>query len=247
MVQAAGVLVLLGVIGLIIGIFYRFKSARLAAAPFVKTGDLASRGEAVAGPKGAVSVQGAARVDKPLVAPASGKPCLFYEFRIVGHWKTGETKHSKTYVDHKMGTSFWLDDGSGPVHVLMDDVQHGDFDTEKSFSETKKEGFFAGLKQAVGRGEPIVFGQFSYQPEMGHAATEFHCEERILAVAPQMFALGKAKGNAIGAPDWTQLVLSPKTRDQLVGETAKVAFWGLVGGGAAAGVGAVLGLVSRFI
>src|SRR5207248_8916787 len=116
------------------GAFFKFKSARLSKAPLVSTGDAAQRGAQVAGEKGAISVQGAVRVQEPLIAPASGKPCLYYELKVVGHWKSGETNHSKNYVEEKHYAQFAIDDGSGPVPVLP--AKGGDIDTVKRFEET---------------------------------------------------------------------------------------------------------------
>ena len=49
-----------------------------------------------------------------------------------------------------MSADFTIDDGSGAVKV--DASKGGDFDDvlEKTFDQTKKEGFFADLKNAVG-------------------------------------------------------------------------------------------------
>ncbi len=245
MAQAAAVLIGLGIIALIVGAFYKYKSARLASAPLVSTGDASRNGAGVAGAKGAISVQGNVLLQQPLVAPCSGKQCLYFEVEVMGHWKEGDSNKSKSYAKEKRAAQFALDDGSGAVPILAE--KGGDFDMEQSFSETKKEGFFDDLKAIVGKGQPMMFGQYEFHNPVGSIANKFVCTEKILPVAPRLFALGKTTGTAIGDPDWTQLILSPKTREEIMAATAKIASNALIGGGAAAGVGAILTVVARMM
>ena len=48
-------------------------------------------------------------------------------------------------------------------------------------------------------------------------------------------------------PGWTSLVLSPKSREELLGETAKQAQYALIGGGAALGLGVLVGIISSLM
>ena len=241
----ATILSALGVIGLIWGLMQKFKAGRLAKAPFVKTGDAANRGAAVAGPRGAVSAEGNVACGAPLTAPASGTPCLYYELKVEGSWKDGDSTKSKDYVDEKQAAIFAVDDGSGPVDVLASGG--GDFDMEETFSETKKEGFLADLKGAIGKGKPIMFGQYAFENPPMSKANKFKCTERVLKVHPRLYVLGKSEGRAIGSPSWTSLILSQKSRDQLMGATAKAAKGFLIGGAAVLGVGVILGVISLFV
>ncbi len=235
-----------GIVALIWGFVQKFKAGRLAKAPFVKTGDAAAKGASVAGEKGAISVQGRVNASQLLTSPVTGTQCLYYELKVVGKWKDGDTEKSKDYVDEKAAAQFMVDDGTGGIRV--DASKGGDFDCiEKSFDETKKEGMFADLKSAVGKGQPIMFGSYAFQNPPMSTANKFECVEKIVKPQQQLFVLGKIENNTIGSPSWTSLILSSKTRDELLGSTAKAAKNFLIGGAAAAGVGVVLGVVSKFV
>src|SRR5438045_2147495 len=99
-----GIGILLGMLGLaapVFGLVQKHKSGRLAGAPLVKSRDAATRGGEVAGPKGAISVEGAVHCAQPLVSPVTGTPCLYYEVKVVGHWKEGDTTKTKDYYAEK--------------------------------------------------------------------------------------------------------------------------------------------------
>jgi len=234
----------LGLIFVIYGLFQRYKAGRLLKAPFASTGDVASRGSAVADPKGAVSVQGEVKCAAPLIAPASGTPCLYYELKVVGKWKDGDSTQSKDYVDEKRCAEFTLDDGSGAVRI--DASEGGDFEPfEKTFEQTKKEGFFADLKNAVGKKEPIVFGQYQFDNPPMSKANEFVCVEKVLKVQPRLFVLGKHESGRLAAPKWTSMIVDARSRDELLGATAKSSKRSLIGGGVALAAGVILGIVSN--
>jgi hypothetical protein len=176
----------------------------------------------------------------------TGTECLYYELKVVGKWKEGDSEKSKDYVDEKSAAQFTVDDGSGSIRI--DASKGGDFDCmEKTFDETKKEGFFADLKGAVGKGEPIMFGNYAFANPPMSTANKFECVERVVRPQQQLFVLGKIGGGAIGSPSWTSLILSKKSREELMGSTAKAAKNFLIGGAAAAGVGVILGIVSRMM
>ncbi len=235
-----------GLIALIWGFMQKFKAGRLSKAPFVTTGDAAAKGESVAGEKGAISVQGAVKAPKLLTSPVTGTACLYYELKVVGKWKDGDSEKSKDYVDEKSATQFVVDDGSGAIRI--DASKGGDFDCmEKVFDEIKKEGMFVDFKSAVDKDQPIMFGNYAFQNPPMSAANKFECIEKVVKPQQQLFVLGKIESGAIGSPSWTSLILSSKSRDELLGSTAKAAKSFLIGGAAAAGVGVILGVVSRFI
>ena len=246
MIYAALILVAGGIVALIWGAMQKFKAGRLASAPFVQTGQAASNGAGVANPKGAISVQGTVQVAQPLRSPVSGTECLYYELEVIGKWKDGDTSKSKSYVDQKMAAQFFVNDGSGAVRV--DAAGGGDFEQlETKFDETRKEGFFADLKSAVGKGESIVFGHYAFNNPPMSKADEFRCVERVLPLQPSLYVCGKSDQNAITAPSWTSLILSNKSRDELLGATAKAAKSFLVGGAAASAAGTILGVVSNLV
>lgn len=236
------ILVVLGIIGLIWGLMQKFKAGRLSKAPFVKTGDAASKGDSVAGEKGAISVEGNVKCDQPLLSPVTGTPCLYYELKVIGTWKDGDSNQSKDYVDEKQAATFTLDDGTGGVKIVAG--KGGDFEPmEKTFDETKKEGFFADLKNAVGKGQPMMFGKYAFNNPPMSKADKFQCVEKVVKVQPKLYALGKLEGNAIGSPSWTSLILTNKSRDELLGSTAKGAKNFLMGGGIALALGVILSII----
>jgi hypothetical protein len=239
----AALLVVAGIVCLIWAAMQKFKAGRLAKAPFAKTGEVASNGDKVAGEKGAISVEGDVKCAAPLISPVTGTPCLYYELKVMGSWKEGDETKEKEYHSEKKAAAFGIDDGSGIVQV--DASSGGDYEPfEKTFDETKKEGFFADLKSAVGKGEPIMFGKFAFENPTMSVADKFTCTEKLVKVQPRMFALGKHEGGQIKSPSWTSLILSNKTRDALLGSTAKAAKNFGIGGGAALAVGLILGIVS---
>src|SRR5688572_8191650 len=93
-------LVALGIIGIIVGIFQRVKAGRVTDAPLVSTGDAASRGQQLAGPKGQISAQGGVMCQQPLYAPVTGTPCLFFELKVTAEWKDGDTTKTKE-IEHQ--------------------------------------------------------------------------------------------------------------------------------------------------
>lgn len=234
-----------GIVALIWGAMQKYKAGRIAKTPLVGTGDAAIQGEAAAGPKGAMSVQGDLKVQTPVVSPVTGTECLYYELKVTGTWKDGDTQKSADYVDEKYAADFGIDDGSGTV--MINAQEGGDFELVKTFDETKKEGFLADLKGAVGKGEPIMFGGYPFENPPMSRANMFKCVERVLPITPKVFALGKVNGNVIGPPGWTSLILSSKTREELLGGAAKTAKLCLIGGAASAGVGAIVGVVGTIL
>ena len=242
----AGLLIAIGIVVAIFGGYKTWQAKKLAGAPLGKTGEIVSKGDEVSGEKGAISAEGDVSVPKPLISPVTKTECLYYELKVVGTWKDGDSTKSKTYVVEKIAAGFTLDDGSGPVPV--DASQGGDFDNlEKTFSETKKEGLFADLKSAVGKGEPMMFGEYAFENPPMSKADKFECTEKVVKVAPRMYVCGKHAEGVITSPGWTGLIMSNKSRDELLGSTQDTAKKTLIGGGVAVGVGVLLGIISAFI
>lgn len=240
------ILCALGIIALIYGGMQKYKAGRLSSTPLVRSGDVARDGDAVAGERGAISTEGAVRCDAPLISPCSGTPCLAYELRVVGRWKSGDKQRSKTYVEELRAAAFTVDDGSGPVAV--DASNGGDFDPwQEGFDERKNEGFLADLKGAVGKGEPIMFGRYAFENPPMSKADRFQCTEKYLPLVQSLYVVGKFEDGCIQAPAWTALILSDKGRAALMIETAGGAKKALMAGGAMIGVGALLGLVSQLM
>jgi len=240
----AALLIAGGIVALIVGGYLKFRGGRIAKTPLVPTGE-AARNPTSADGSGRVSVQGAVRCHQPLLAPASGTPCLYYSLKVEGSWKEGDATKSKTYVEDKRAAAFELDDGSGGVPI--DAGGGGDMDLKQTYSESKKEGFFADLKSAVGKGEPMMFGHYAFQNPPMSKANNFRCVEMIVPLPEQAFVLGKLQQGVITGAGMVGLMLSPKSRDELLGASAKNAKMAFIGGAAAAGVGLVVGVVSALV
>ena len=234
----AAILVAGGIVALIVGAYLQFKGGRITKTPFVPTGQAASTA-------GKVSVQGAVQCPEPLASPVTGTPCLYYVLKVEGFWKAGDSNKSKVYTEEKVAAPFQLDDGSGGVPI--DVSGGGDVDMQKTFDETKKEGFFADLKGAVGKGEPMMFGNYAFHNPPMSKANKFKCTERIVPMPSQAFALGKMEQGVITGAGMLGLMLSPKTRDELMGSSAKNAKMAFIGGAAAAGLGMVVGAISAIL
>ncbi|HJL02983.1 MAG TPA: GIDE domain-containing protein [Polyangiaceae bacterium LLY-WYZ-15_(1-7)] len=234
----AAILLAGGLVALFVGGYLKLKGGRITKTPLLPTGQAAGHRD------GLVSVQGAVRCAEPLIAPASGTPCLYYALEVVGSWKAGDSRKSKKYVEQKHAAAFTLDDGSGGVGVDL--TKGGDMGLERSFSETQKEGLLADLKSAVkGRGEAMQFGGFTFQNPTMSKADRFECVERIVPVPERAFALGKIdEAGRVGPSGVLGVMFSAKSREELLGASAKNAKLAFLGGAAAAAVGGVLGLIT---
>lgn len=229
-----GLILVVGLLCLIVGLMNRAKAGRVADAPLVSTGDAASRGAAGAGPKGAISVQGAVSCPEPLTAPFTGEPCLYWAVKVVAEWKEGDTNRTKELQAEKRAAAFGLDDGSGVVPIQAG--KGGDFEPMKHVRETKGTGLGAILA-----GE-VTFGNLRIPTGKFPGGTKFTLTEDIVPLTPRLYACGKTVGGGIEEPGWRSLLLSDKNRDDLLAAATKGAKQFFVGGGIASAVGA-LGLV----
>ena len=235
-------LIAVGIIVLGVGAYQKYQAKRMASAPFVPTGEIVSKGEAVAGDKGAISTEGDVEYTDLVTSPVTGTECLYYELKVEGTWKEGDSSRSKTYVEDKVAAAFSINDGTGAV--LIDAKEGGNFDgMEKTFDETKKEGFFADLKAVAGKGEPMMFGAYAFENPPMSKADKFQCTEKVFKPAPKLYAMGKLSEGVITSPSWTALTLSPKSREELMGSTEALAKKLFMGGGIAVGVGVLFGII----
>jgi hypothetical protein len=234
------VAVMLGIVGIIWGIFNKIRAGRVVDAPLVTTGDAAARGAAVASPKGAISVEGNVACAAPLVAPVSGVPCLWYSLKCTAHWEDTEGKKSKELDERKEGTRFTIDDGSGPVTV--DAAKGGSFEPTKTSKQTKGAGLIGGLT-----GQAIQFGNYTVEPGLlGGVGRTYEVEEEYMPVPTFLFACGVVgPGNVITSPAWRTLMLLPDTREKLLGAAQKTAKLSLAGGAASFALGAALTVVAQ--
>ena len=240
MVGLGSLVIAIGICVVLFGAYKKFQAGKLASAPFVSTGD-ASSGTGV-GEKGAISCEGEVKCDQLLISPVT--ECLFYELKVVGTWKEGDSSRSKDYIHEKKAAPIQLDDGSGAVPVNAGDG--GDFDgLEKTFEESKKEGLFADLKGAVGKGEPIMFGEYPFENPPMSKADKFSCTEKVLKPSAKLFASGKFADGVITTPDGMlgSLMLSSKSRDELLGDTETQAKNFMMYGGIGAAIGLLIVII----
>lgn len=114
---------------------------------------------------------------------------------------------------------------------------------QKTFDETKKEGrILANLK-----GESIAFGSYSFANPPMSKANQFRCIEQVVPIPEKAFALGKLKDGVVTSGGMLGMLFSSRTREELLGSTAKNSKAAFIGGAAAAGVGLVVGLVSTLV
>jgi hypothetical protein len=238
MVQIALVLIALGFIALVVGFMERLKAGRVSDAPLVKTGDAAARGAAVANAKGGLSAEGNVLCREPLVSPVTGVPCLYYSLKVTASWKDGDHEKSRELTKEKRAAQFAIDDGSGPVPV--DARDGGDFEPSQKKEETQSTSLLGGLT-----GKDLVFGNYRISTGLLSLGTKYEVVEEVLPVVPRLYACGKTgAGGAIAAPGWRSLILSAKSRDELLAGAAKNAKMFLGGGAGAFAVGVALAVVA---
>lgn len=230
-------IIAVGFIALIWGVFQKVKAGRVADAPLVGTAQ-AAQGQG-AGPKGQISSQGRVVCQQPLVSPVTGTPCLYYKLKTEAHWKSGNENKSKTIDEQKVAAQFALDDGSGPVWV--DAREGGDFDT-KNHNEEKSTGLLGGIT-----GQDLIFGNYRVSTGMMSLGTKYVVREEVLPISANLYACGKTANGSIAAPGWRSLILSTKTRDELLSHATKSAKTFLIGGSASFAVGLVMAIVGAII
>lgn len=177
-----------GIVAVAYGALSQAKARRALEAPLARTADVA-RGQVRVGANRQVSVHGGVICVRALVAPVSGKPCLFYRVTRTAKWNDGDKIASKVLDQQVRAAHFAVDDGSGAVWI---DARHGgDFEPMLRRTDAKSGAF----------------------------GTTYEIEEEILPVLPRIYVCGRApeRGGAIEASTFRPLIISSKTRDELIG------------------------------
>lgn len=243
MEQLGIVLVVVGLAGLVWGIVQKLKAVRIASAPFASTGSIAM-GTAPIGPRREISAEGRVHCPSTLVAPFSGRRCLYYSIKCTAEWKEGDTKRTKVIDEQKVATPFSIDDGSGAVWV--DATEGGDFDPIQSKRDTKGSG---GLFAAMAGGV-LEFGEYRVSTSCDGVPSDatYTVEERVLPLVGRLYACGVVDPTgAIGAPKWRQLVLSSKSRDELFASSSRNAKIFIPIGAVLSVIGVWIGIVDLFL
>jgi hypothetical protein len=223
-------LVFIGFVALVFGLLQHLKGKKILAAPFKKTGEIASN-PGVADAKGIVSCEGAIQAQQPAMAPCSGTPCVYYEIEVIQEWRrhviTEDGSKTETGKDTiqtvKNGAVFMVDDGSGPIAV--NPCEGMDIELDKSFEQ----------EQNVSHGD-CIFGQF--RTHVPHASGDRHgtgvkVREKIVPVQGGMFVMGQLMNQQISKPQGMlgTLRASRKGRAALLGATKRNAMIGFIAGG----------------
>ena len=223
-------LVAVALVAIIVGVMNQMKAKKILAAPFKKTGEIAQNPQ-VADAKGTISCEGAMVVQQPLMAPCSGKPCVYYEIELIRSWeKSVQTenglkteKGTDSISTNKQGSQFGVNDGSGPVGV--DARSDFDCEMEKSFEQM----------QNVSYGD-VVFGQ--YRANVPYDSSDkrtlgIKAVEKLVPAQGNIFVMGKLVAGYITKTDGMlgKLIASTKGRDKLLGATKRNALIGFIAGG----------------
>ena len=248
-----GIGALLLAIAFIAGIYWFImsrKAGKIRDVPFRKPSEIQQQGPASADAKGQVSCEGQVQ-GQPLIAPASGQPCLYWEFELVRQWEKSSTDSngnrststgSTSVNTEKLGTVFTLTDGTGGVAI--DATKKPDTDLKTSHSSEIRIGMLL-------PGE-LQFGNLRTQvPHLpgGENVKGFKGVEKIVPfqAGQTLFALGKLSqgqyGPTLGDMGWSSLMLSDKGREATLGSAAKGAKIGMITTAASTGIGAILLIV----
>ena len=242
-----GLLLAIGFIAAIYWFIMARKAGKIKNVPFRKPSEIAAQGPASADATGQVSCEGQVQ-GQPLIAPASGQPCLYWEFELVREWEkystdsngNRTTSSGSTSVNtEKLGTVFTLTDGTGGVAI--DCTKKPDTDLKTSHSSEIRIGMLL-------PGE-LMFGNLRTQvPHLpgGENVKGFKGVEKIVpfTAGQTLFALGKLSqgqyGPTLGDMGWSSLMLSDKGREATLGSAVKGAKIGMITTIASSAIGAIL-------
>jgi hypothetical protein len=234
----AALLIVASIVAIVYGFLMKLRAGRVADAPFVKTGEAAQKGAAVANAKGAISAEGNVTCQQPLVSPVSGTTCIYYEVKVTAAWTEGQTHKIKEMGTEKRAAQFAIDDGSGPVWV--DAREGGDFEPEQVKSETKSPGLIGGIA-----GQDLIFGNYRVSPGILSIGTKYTVKETVVPAVQRLYVCGKVgSSNEITKPSWRNLLMTHKSRVDFLGHATQTAKFAFIGAGAGIGLGAILGVVA---
>ncbi len=216
-------MVVLGLAVVAAGLVTRNKARRILSTPLRRTGEAAN---AQLGP---ASFEGAVASQQPLAAPCSGLPCAYYHLLIEKKVKekqgTTTTVSWKKVSEQHQGSTFWIDDGSGPVVVHAHDAIEADL--AKTFSGPPPGGPGLGmLANMVGN---MILGH--------EEILEYRATEKIIPINARLFALGALQGGQLVKPASGKLIASTRGRAALVGSKNKISVALFAFGGALAAGG----------
>jgi hypothetical protein len=254
MFEVGIVLIVVGAMALAGMFVTKHKAGRLANTPFAKTGEAA----ASAGEKGAISVEGTVGCAAPLTSPVTHTSCLVYTVEVTAKWKVGEESESRKFRDDKQVASFSVDDGSGSIQVVPQDVS-GLEDFNKTFDKTKDLGLMA-----AAQGGPIEFGDngFTVDPDQSYEehgknlvlppsvrnTANFEVEEHTLGIPNTVYVCGfLQEDGSIADATWQSLLMTSKSREDYLGATMTMVKRTKIVSMIALPLGGILALVGKLL
>ena len=193
-----------------------------------------------------VELKGTGSTNNPLTAEFSKKPALYYEATVVreyevteqekdsdGNYRTVTKRKSETVSSNKLGTPFYLDDGSGKQILI--DIEGADLDLINSFDRFEQNA-------------PAGFSLSSLLSS-GSKTLGYRYKEKMLPVGAKLYILGEASDRrgelAVIKPQekGKKFIVSTKSEEEILKSTEGAAMWKMVGAIALAviGVGMVIG------
>lgn len=242
------ILLFIGVLALIGGVIQKVRAGRIGNTPFAGTGQVATQGRSVADAKGSISTQGQVQTQQLLTSPVSGAPCVYYAMKLEVEWTEDNVEHKYTVTEDAQAVAFALNDGSGPAVVHIDAKRGGEFPSQKPFERKK---FSRGLMASLGQRPLEVTPQFTIpasvqvQGPLGRmlevpVTATYYVSEQYLEPKGPLYVNGKlGDDGSITSPNWTSLILSDKSRDDLLASTMGFAKKAFIGGGVASPLGVV--------
>ena len=251
MLGIGAIILVVGTLALIGGILKKMRAGRIGSTPFATPSQIAQNGKGLADPKGSIATEGQVRHGQLLTSPVTNTQCLFYQLKLEAKWKIGDKERSEVLIDQSEAAPFHIADSNGQVAVTLDPKQSSDYDVTSPFNAKR---FTRGLLATM-TGKPIevtpsfsIPGQLHYT-ELGRqyeipTTANFYVTERVLEPKPFFHVNGKLQDDgSIGSPKWASLMVKEKNREVLLADSAGAAKKLFIGGGAGAGIGAVLAVV----
>lgn len=251
MTALGGFILFVGVLALLGGLRQRMRLGRLSTTPFAPPSEVASKGKAIADPKGSISTEGQVKHGDLLTSPVTKTPCLFYAMKLEAEWKVGESETKKTITETTEGMVFQVTDAQGQVSVHVEPNIHATKDDLALTEKYSRKKFSRGLLGSM-TSKPIevtphfqIPGSVYYesggkQYEVPSHAN-FFITENVLEPKPFFYVNGKLNDDGvIGKHNWIGLLVKEKPRNELIGETGAFAKKLFIGGGVGAGIGAIV-------
>lgn len=196
-----------------------------------------------------VEVKGMVGCDRPLISELTQTPCVHYQMQVVREYEETEIdndgdrqtrKRSDTVSSHQQSIPFWIDDGTGQIHI---DPDGADIDTVQVLNDFRPESSI---------GAQISFGSFTFnlggniEIGSGGRTLGYRFVEKVLPLERRVYVLAKAcdHSGSLTLVKPTQsgqtFLISLKSEEQLTASTQRTADWTFYGMFASLGLGIML-------